>query len=114
MGIENIHLFIHPDVNNEPARAPQTRRRNVSRHKVDGEAGRYTFVYGWDQPLQSFYLQKHDKTRAEDEQIIVWLGATADSRMYEVEDLVRVAKKNGLYISHEMRVKLYGEKDDGV
>lgn len=87
----------------------------MSRHEaqVDEVTGKPTFVYGWDQPLMSFYFQKHDFTRPRDEQVIVWLGATADTQMYEVEDLVRVAKRHGLYISHQERVKLYGEKDDG-
>lgn len=84
----------------------------MSQHIVQDE--RFKFVFGWDQPLQSFYLQKHDPTQSEDEQIVVWLGATADTKMYEVEDLVRVAYRNGLRIDHPMRVKLYGEKDDGV
>jgi hypothetical protein len=84
----------------------------MSQHIVQDE--RYKFVFGWDQPLQSFYLQKHDPSQAEDEQIIVWLGATADTKMNEVEDLVHAAHKNGLKIEHPMRVKLYGEKDDGL
>lgn len=85
----------------------------MSRHEADGEGGRFRFVYGWDHPLLSFYFQKYDTTLAEDEQIVVWLGATADTRMYEVDDLVREAKKAGCYIPYEKRVKLYGDKDDG-
>lgn len=84
----------------------------MSQHIVQDE--RYKFVFGWDQPLQSFYFQKHDPSQAEDEQIVVWLGATADTKMYEVENLVHAAHKHGLKIEHQMRVKLYGEKDDGV
>jgi hypothetical protein len=84
----------------------------MSQHIVQEE--RFKFVFGWDQPLMSFYFQKHDPSRDEDDQIVVWLGATADTKLYEVEDLVRVAKKNGLYINHSTRVKLYGERDDGV
>lgn len=84
----------------------------MSQHIVQDE--RYKFVFGWDQPLQSFYLQKHDPAQAEDEQIVVWLGATADTKMYEVEDLVHAANKHGLLIEHPMRVTLYGEKDDGA
>lgn len=83
----------------------------MSQHIV--HEGQYRWVFGWDQPLQSFYLQKHDSTRDEDDQIIVWLGADADTKMYEVEDLVRAANKHGLKIDHRMRVQLYGEKDDG-
>lgn len=89
----------------------------MSRHIVDSEDKKTKWVFGWDQPLQSFYLQKHDMTKDEDDEedprIGVWLG-TAGSVMYEVEDLARAARKHGLEISQEMRVTLYGEKDDGV
>lgn len=84
----------------------------MSQHIV--EEGQYKWVFGWDQPLQSFYLQKHDSTRSEEEQIIVWLGATRETRLYDVEDLVRAAAKNGLVIDYKMRSELYREKDDGV
>ena len=83
----------------------------MSQHKVVREEK--TYVFGWDQPLQSFYLQVHDTTRSEDDQIIVWLGADKDSRMYEVQDLVSAAAKHGLLVNREMRATLYGEKDDG-
>ena len=84
----------------------------MSQHIVQDE--RFKYVFGWDQPLQSFYLQKHDSAQAEDEQIVVWLGATADTVMYNVEDLVQAAFRNGLLIDYPMRVTLYGEKDDGI
>lgn len=84
----------------------------MSQHVVVQEERK--FVFGWDQPLMSFYLQVHDTTRAEDEQIVAWFGADQDTEMYEVEDLFTVAKKEGLFLDHQMRVKLYGEKDDGV
>lgn len=84
----------------------------MSQHIVGN--GQFKYVFGWDQPLQSFYLQKHDTTQDEEEQIIVWLGADEDTRMYEVEDLAHAAQAQGLYIDHQMRVMLYGEKDDSV
>jgi hypothetical protein len=71
------------------------------------------FVFGWDQPLQSFFLQVHDEHRAEDDQIIAWLGATSETEMYEVEQLTEVAMQYGLYIDHPMRIELYEDKDDG-
>lgn len=86
----------------------------MSQHIVVNEAKKGKWVFGWDQPLQSFFLQVHDLGLPEDDRIITWLGADADTRMYEVEDLVRAARKHGLRIDHRMRVKLYGEKDDGV
>jgi hypothetical protein len=84
----------------------------VSRHNiVDKEK---EFVFGWDQPLMSFYLQVLDLTLSEDEQIVIWLGSTGATAMYEVEHLVRVARKHGLDIPYETQVKLYEEKDDGL
>jgi hypothetical protein len=41
-------------------------------------------------------------------------GASAETTMYEVEDLVRTARKQGLTIDYPTQVKLYGEKDDGA
>jgi hypothetical protein len=82
----------------------------MSQHIVVQEEKK--FVFGWDQPLMSFYLQVHEPHRPEDEQIVEWYGA-GETKLYEVEDLFLVAKKEGLFIDHETRVKLYGEKDDG-
>lgn len=70
------------------------------------------YVFGWDQPLQTFFLQVHDLTRAEDEQIVEWLGGRP-YEMYEVEQLARMANRHGLDISYEKRVDLYAEKDLG-
>jgi hypothetical protein len=84
----------------------------VSQHIVVQEEMK--FVFGWDQPLMSFYLQVHNTTWDEDEQIIARYGASPETTMYEVEDLVRTAAKHGLHIEHQERVQLYGEKDDGV
>lgn len=84
----------------------------MSQHIVQDE--HYKYVFGWDQPLQSFYFQKHDPSADEDREIVVWLGATANTKMYEVEQLVHAAHKNGLLIDYDMRVALYSEKDDGV
>lgn len=86
----------------------------MSQHIVEKTNAKY--VYGWDQMLQSFFLQIHDLTKDEDadDRIPVWLGATPDTTMYEVEDLVRAGQKHGLYIPNRRRVELYGEKDNGV
>jgi hypothetical protein len=89
----------------------------MSQHIVTQEEKK--FVFGWDQPLMSFFLQVHDLTISEEDEddrdpIVARFGASADTQMYEVEDLVRVAAKQGLLIGHPTRVELYGEKDDGV
>jgi hypothetical protein len=84
----------------------------VSQHIVYREEKKY--VFGWDQPLMSFYLQVHDMIREDDDQITVWLDASMDTKMQEVEGLVRAAITHGLLIDHSMQVKLYGEKDEGA
>jgi hypothetical protein len=65
----------------------------MSQHIVVREEKK--FVFGWDQPLMSFYLQVHDTTRNEDDQIIAWLGADPKTEMYEVEHLVQAASEDG-------------------
>jgi fibrillarin-like rRNA methylase len=82
----------------------------MSQHVV--VKGKNKWVFGWDQPLMSFFLQVHDEHFDEDENPVVWLGATADTTMYEVEDLVKAASVTGLDISYAQS-KLYAEKDNG-
>jgi hypothetical protein len=83
----------------------------MSQHIVVREEKKW--VFGWDQPLQSFYLQVHDTSRSEDDQIVAWLGATAETRMYEVEHVTSAAAKHGLLLDHDQRMALYLEKDEG-
>lgn len=110
MGIEGIDI-LKPD---EFTPAPKVREgKSVSRHIVQEE--RFKYVFGWDQPLQSFYLQVHDSEIIDpDSNPVHWLGCTPPTQMYEVEDLCRSAEIHGLHISHEMRVTLNAEKDDDV
>lgn len=83
----------------------------MSQHIVVQEEKK--FVFGWDQPLMSFFLQVHDLTRTKDDQIIVWEGATPETEMYEVEHLVQAAAEHGLSIPLENQTDLYLEKDEG-
>jgi hypothetical protein len=83
----------------------------VSQHIVVQENKKFTF--GWDQPLMSFFLQVHDQTFMEEERLVVWAGATKDTQLYEVDDLVVMARRYGLDIPYETQVKLYREKDEG-
>jgi pyrroline-5-carboxylate reductase len=112
VAIRNIEYLFPSD---DDDRTTQVRKKEtaVSRHEV--ELGEKKYVFGWDQPLMSFFLQVHDLVREdEDDQIVVALGASPATQMYEVEDLVRAAAKHGLNIDHATQVKLYGEKDDGI
>lgn len=83
----------------------------MSRYIV--EDAKTKWVYGWDQGLLTFFLQKHDKTLTdEDFNPVEWHG-TNPEEIYEVDDLVIVARKAGIDIPHATRVALYGDKDDG-
>lgn len=35
-----------------------------------------TFVFGWDPPLQTYFIQVHDMSQDEEEEIILWKGTT--------------------------------------
>lgn len=79
------------------------------------EEGELKFVFGWDQQLMSFFLQVHDlSVELEENVIVMWLGATQATMMYEVEDLVRAAGNVNLLITPELEVQLYGDKDGGL
>lgn len=84
----------------------------MSRHMV--RQGDKRFVFGWDPPLTSFFLQVHDPSLDEEDQIIFRAGDTPETAMPEVEHLVQVASEHGLWIDSQMEVHLYREKDDGV
>jgi hypothetical protein len=118
MGIDNIHFLIDPDAPPQARVVLRTRKIRegkvaVSRHVVINKQATKKWVFGWDQPLQSFYLQVHDLTLSEDDQIVIWLGADKNTIMYEVEDLTIAALKHGLAIDHTYRDALYQEKDNG-
>jgi hypothetical protein len=83
----------------------------MSRHEITNDKG--TWAFGWDQPLMSFYLQLYDGDVEPDENPVIWIGATSETRMYEVEDLTRFARRNGLDIPQSMQTTLYDDKDNG-
>ncbi len=82
----------------------------MSRHKIETE--KYTWVVGWDQPLMTFFIQRFPSGKS-DGTADIWLGGDPKTQMYEVEELVREAAKCCLTIDHSLRVKLYGDRDDG-
>lgn len=83
----------------------------MSQHVVEDD--KVKWMFGWDQPLMSFYLQKHEKNLDSDENPVLWLGALPNTQMYEVSDLTIAAKKHGLKIPYRTQVVLYGDKDEG-
>lgn len=85
----------------------------MSQHIINDDRLNLTWKFGWDNPLQSFFLQKHDHKVAADINPVLWLGATAETRMYDVADLVRTAMRNGLDIPYRIQVELHEEQDNG-
>lgn len=78
------------------------------------EDDKVRWVFGWDQPLMSFFLQKHDKAIEDpDDNPVVWIGATELTRMCEVDALVRAAKRHDLIIPYAMQVALFRDQDEG-
>lgn len=69
------------------------------------------YVFGWDPPLRTFFLQVHDTTRPEEEQITVWLGATPETEIHEVEQLVQMASEHDLDMPYRIQVELEEDKD---
>jgi len=84
----------------------------MSRHEVSNEQGK--IVYGWDRMLNSFYLQIHDSSKSEDDNPIVWLGATGALHLTNVSDLVHAAEKYGIVIPYPMQRVLYRDQDEGL
>lgn len=83
----------------------------MSRHIVND--GKLEYAFGWDQHLQSFFLQVHDSNVSEEENPVLWLSPPG-TIMYEIEDLVLEARKHGLHIDRVLQTRLYADKDDGV
>jgi hypothetical protein len=82
----------------------------MSRYVVENE--NIEFLFGWDQPMLTFFLQINDKHADEDDGPLYWYG-TGLREIYEVEDLASIAKRHGLQINHERQVNLYSDKDLG-
>lgn len=114
MGITNIHILIDPEAKSNPVLQVKRRKDSVSRHVVLNRKATMKWVFGWDQPLQSFYLQVHNLSLPKDDQIVAWLGADPQTQMYEVEHLIQAAREHGLAIDPSYTEVLYREKDEGV
>ena len=79
----------------------------MSRHEVVSENRKW--VFGWDNPLMNYFLQVHDATLPEEENPIFW-----KNDMYDLEELVGEAKKQGLDLSPGLQKWLFNEKDEGL
>jgi hypothetical protein len=85
----------------------------MSRYEITNDKGKWEF--GWDPPLLTFFLQLSDPELEKsdpDANPVIWEGSRP-CEIYEVDDLVRRARREGLDIPHGTQVALYGDKDEG-
>lgn len=86
----------------------------MSQHVIETDELRW--VFGWDQTLMTFFLQKHEKELNDsdpDRNPVIWLGADRHTKMYEVEELVTNARQLGLKLPYKALVALFEDKDEG-
>lgn len=84
----------------------------MSRHTLVGKDHNHEVVVGWDRPLESFFVQVYDKSKAgTDGELIVWKG-TSYRELPDIDDVRRIA---GRYaeITADTASTLYGDKDEG-
>lgn len=73
------------------------------------------WVFGWDPPLRSFYLQKHDAlVENPDENPVLWLGSNANNQLVDIEDLMEAAQKLGCEIDFDTKMFLILEQHDNI
>lgn len=86
----------------------------MSRHELAARDPNHKVIVGWDHPLQTFFVQVIDRAKEvsdEDEKFVLWMGCY-HREIYEVDILARVVGKYA-ELSHDMRMTLYGDKDEG-
>jgi hypothetical protein len=87
----------------------------MSRQLVAQQEDGTTWVCGWDNMLQSYFLQKYVPNLPEDVNPVLWLGADAETRMYELEELVdSVFKHSGIILGTTAKLQLYQDRDEGL
>jgi hypothetical protein len=85
----------------------------MSRHLIPSLNSNHEVYVGWDHPLLTYFGQVYDLSiEEEDERLVYWIGADPGQHIYEIEELA-VRMRKYADISNEMRVTLYGDKDEG-
>jgi hypothetical protein len=85
----------------------------VSKHVIAN--GKTKFVFGWDQPLQTFFFQVHDLQIADaDSNPVIWMGATPDTEIYDIPELLSIAEQHECVIPYKTQIYLFIEKDNGI
>jgi hypothetical protein len=87
----------------------------MSRHEIPGFSPANKVIVGWDNPMQTFFMQVIDRKKenaGKDEKFVSWRG-TALREIYEVEDLRRRLSPYA-DLTRKMGSALYGDKDEGL
>jgi hypothetical protein len=50
----------------------------MSRYNLVAKEPTHIITVGWDNPLQTYFLQVEDRTKEEDEAMVCWLGGVPD------------------------------------
>lgn len=86
----------------------------MSRHEIEAFDPLNTVIVGWDPPLQTFFAQVKSSLLEKadpDDPFLLWVGCSL-REIYEVEDLAAALRRYA-NLTPEMRVMLYGDKDEG-
>jgi hypothetical protein len=88
----------------------------MSRHEIPAIYPDHKIVVGWDHPLLTYFgIVYNTAKEAEDNEtgeIIAWVG-TSLRELYEIDDLQHAIRSHVAIFSPELRVTLYGDKDEG-
>ena len=79
----------------------------MSRH--EWEDGDYKHTVGWDQPLITFFYQKHDK----DGEVVTWEGITP-GQYYDLDTFIPMLRRKGISLPPEIQQQLHKDRDDGA
>lgn len=86
----------------------------MSRHEIPAFDPLNTVIVGWDHPLQTFFAQVKSRLLEKtdpDDPFLLWVGCSL-REIYEIEDLA-AALRSFAELTVELRVTLYGDKDEG-
>jgi hypothetical protein len=86
----------------------------MSRHEIPTLDPRNKVIVGWDHPLQTYFAQVIDRAaedEGEDDKFELWVGCSP-REICEIDDLAFTLRRHAV-LDPEIRVTLYGDKDEG-
>jgi len=87
----------------------------MSRHEIPAKISAHKVIVGWDHPLLTYFAQVIDRAKekagSKDSKFILWVGCSP-RELYEIEQLAHRVR-HWAELTPEIRVTLYGDKDEG-